>query len=70
MSILSRTRGEIEQMVRDGLLRPENLRHYDVCKAMAQGMTQEKAAEVFGFADDKNIRYIKKNKCPDCSNPH
>ena len=70
MSILARTRDEVRQMVIDGLVRPEVLKQYDVCKAMAQGMTQEEAAEKFGYTDDRYIRRIKAKKCPDCSDPH
>lgn len=65
-SILNRTREEIQALVDDGLLKKETLKHYDICKAMAQGMTQEKATEVFGLTDDRYVRQIKKTKCPDC----
>ncbi len=70
MSILTKTREEIKQLIADGLARPETLRHYDLCRAMAQGMTQEQAVEKFGFTDDRYIRVIKKKKCPDCGRPH
>ncbi len=67
MNILNLSRKEIEDMVKSGLMRPENLRHYDLCKAMAQGMTQEKAIEAFGYTDDRYIRRIKNKKCRECS---
>lgn len=66
MNILSLSREELKEMVANGFLRKENLRHYDICKAMAQGTTQEKAAEIFGVTDDRYIRRIKERKCPEC----
>lgn len=66
MNILSLSRDEVKAFVDSGLMKKENLRHYDLCKAMAQGMTQEKAAEVFNLTDDRYVRKIKSKKCPDC----
>jgi hypothetical protein len=66
MNILSLSRDQVKDMVDSGLMKKENLRHYDLCKAMAQGMTQEKAAEVFNLTDDRYVRKIKSKKCPDC----
>ncbi len=70
MSLLNHKREEIQKMVDDGMMRPESLKHYDLCKAMAQGMTQEQAAEKFNFTDDRYIRRIKRKKCPDCNKIH
>ena len=67
MNILSLSRKEVQDMIASGFMRPENLKHYDICKAMASGSTQEKTAEAFGIPDDRHIRYIKKTKCPDCN---
>jgi hypothetical protein len=66
MNILSKSREEVQSLVDQGFLKKENLRHYDLCKAMSQGMTQEKAAEVFNLTDDRYVRKIKSKKCPDC----
>lgn len=66
MNLLSLSREQVKDMVDSGLMKKENLRHYDLCKAMAQGMTQEKAAEAFNLTDDRYVRKIKSKKCPDC----
>jgi hypothetical protein len=66
MNILSKSRQEVEELVNEGWLTKENLRHYDLCKAMASGMTQEKAAEKFNFTDDRYVRRIKQKKCKYC----
>ena len=69
MSLLDYSRKQIEDLVNAGLLRRENLKHYDLCKAMAQGLTQEAAAEKFNLTDDRYVRMIKSKKCPDCNKP-
>jgi hypothetical protein len=66
MNILRKSREEVQALIDQGFLKKENLIHYDLCKAMAQGMTQEKAAEVFNLTDDSYVRKIKNKKCPDC----
>ena len=66
MNILSLSREQIQSYIDSGLMKKENLRHYDLCKAMAQGMTQEQAAEKFNLTDDRYVRKIKSKKCPDC----
>jgi hypothetical protein len=70
MNLLSKSREEVQALIDLGFLKKENLRHYDLCKAMAQGMTQEKAAEKFNLTDDRYVRKIKSKKCPDCKNIH
>ncbi len=66
MNILQLTRAEVQDFISKGVMKKENLRHFDICKAIASGMTQEKAAEKFGVTDDAYIRKIKSSKCPDC----
>ncbi len=66
MNILSLKRNEVEFFIKTGVMRPENLRHYDICQAIKNGMTQEQAAEKFNVTDDRYIRRIKEKKCPDC----
>jgi hypothetical protein len=68
MNLLKYSREEILRRVNEGELSKENLRHYDLCKAMSQGMTQEKAAEAFNLTDDRYVRRIKYKKCRDCKN--
>lgn len=68
MRILDLTEEEVKDFIKNGVMRPENLRHYHICKAIADGMTQEDAAEKFGLYDSSNIRRIKSKKCPDCYN--
>ena len=70
MNILSLTRQQIEDFVASGMMDKANLKHYDICKAMANGATQEKTAEIFGLTDDSYVRTIKRKKCPDCKNIH
>lgn len=67
MSILKYSREQIEEFVNSGMMRKEILKHYDVCKALSSGVTQEKAAEVFGLNDDSYVRKIKAVKCPECN---
>lgn len=67
MNLLSLSRDEVKAFIDSGLMKKENLRHYDLCKAMSQGMTQEKAAEAFNLTDDRYVRKIKSKKCPDCN---
>lgn len=66
MNILALSRGEVVAFVESGIMKPENLRHYDICKELASGKTQEKVAEDFNLTDDSYVRKIKKRKCPDC----
>ena len=66
MNILQLTRVEVEHFIDMGVMRKENLKHFDIWKAISSGMTQEKAAEQFGVTDDAYIRKIKSSKCPDC----
>jgi len=66
MNILSLSRKQVEELIESGMIRKENLRHYDLCRALASGMTQEQAAENFNFTDDRYVREIKKKKCPNC----
>ena len=66
MNILALKREEVQFFIGTGVMRPENLRHFDICKALASGMTQEKIAEKFNLTDDSHVRYVKNRKCPDC----
>jgi len=66
MNILALSRGEVVAFVESGMLRPENLRHYDICKELSSGKTQIEIAEQFQLSDSRVVRYIKENKCPDC----
>lgn len=70
MNLLSLSREEVKAFVDSGFMDKANLRHYDLCKAMAHGMTQEQAAEKFNFTDDRYVRKIKSKKCPDCNKVH
>lgn len=66
MTILDMKREEVERLVASGLMNKTMIKHYDICRAIASGMTQEQAAEKFGVTDDSYIRKIKKQRCPDC----
>lgn len=67
MNLLSLSRSEVVAFVQSGMLRPENLRHYDICKALAEGKTQEWVADQFNLTDDRYVRRLKAKKCPDCN---
>ncbi len=66
MNILDLTRKEVEFFISTGVMRPENLRHYDICKAMADGKTQDNVTREFGYSDIRAVRYVKHKKCPQC----
>lgn len=66
MNLLKYTKEEIERRVKEHELRPENIKHFDICKALASGMKQDKIAEKFDVPDIRHIRYIKEKKCPEC----
>ena len=66
MTILSFERKEIVALAEKGLMHKNAVRHYDVCKALSEGKTQERIAEEFNLNDDRAVRWIKDHKCPDC----
>lgn len=66
MNLLSLSRGEVVAFVESGMLRPENIRHYDICKALAEGKKQNDIADQFEIPDVRLVKYIKSRKCPDC----
>lgn len=66
MNILDLDRKELEKLVESGLMRPENLKHYDVCKQLAEGKKQNAIAEAMNIPDVRLVRYIKGKKCSEC----
>ena len=70
MNILSLTREEVKFFISTGVMRPENLKHYDVCKEAAQGKSSEQIAEKLGYAEGRHVRWIKSHKCKDCPDPN
>jgi hypothetical protein len=66
-SILNYTRDQIQEFIDMGSMRPESLKHYDLCKAMSSGMTGAQASDKFDYTDPRYVRRIKSQKCPDCS---
>lgn len=66
MNILSLTRGEVVAFVESGFMRPETIKHYDICKALSDGKTQNEIAQEFKLSDSRVIRSIKEKKCPEC----
>jgi len=66
MNILKYTREEIERRISEGEMRKENLKHYEICRALAEGKKQNDVADQFNVSDVRNIRYIKSHKCKDC----
>ncbi len=69
MNILSLTRKEVEFFISTGVMRPENLKHYDICKEIYDGKKQNDIADKFGIPDVRHIRYIKHEKCNECPDP-
>lgn len=39
-----------------------------ICKALKEGKTQEKIAELFNLSDDREVRRVKSQHCQDCGN--
>lgn len=66
MNILAYTKTQIVALVDDGLTREENIRHWEICKALSEGKTIEMVAEDFHM-HTRNIDKIKKNKCKKCA---
>lgn len=66
MNILSLSLTEVEDFVRAGMMRPENINHYKICKALSEGKTQNEIAERFNLNDSRMVRWIKEKKCPEC----
>jgi len=66
MSLIDKSIEEIKKDIAAHYTSKSSLRHYEVCKALAQGLTQEQIAEKFNFNDDRVVRHIKKTKCPEC----
>jgi hypothetical protein len=67
MNILSLSRGEVVAFVDSGIIRPENIRHYDICQELSNGKTHNEIADKFNISDVSLIKYIKSRKCPDCN---
>lgn len=63
MSILNYDRSQIVAL--SELMRGNAVLWFDVCKALKEGKTQEKTAEIFN-TDDRTVRWIKKKYCPEC----
>jgi hypothetical protein len=66
MNILQLTRKEVEFFISTGVMRPENLKHYDVCKKLSEGKKQNEVADEFNIPDIRHVRYIKSKKCNEC----
>jgi DNA-binding NarL/FixJ family response regulator len=66
MTILNYTREQVEALVSDGLMNKKSVKHFDVCKAIAEGKTQNQIAKELDYSETKTIRWIKQHKCPDC----
>jgi hypothetical protein len=66
MNILTLTREQVREQILNGKMRPENLKHYDICKAIAEGKKQNDIADDFEIPDTRHVRYIKHAKCREC----
>lgn len=65
MKLLKYTKNQVVALVDDGMTREENIRHWDVCKALSEGKTIEIVAEDFHLST-RNVDYIKAKKCKKC----
>ena len=66
MTILDLTREQIAALIESKLMNKNAIKHYDVCKEIAKGRPQNSIAEDHGYAESAHIRWIHKNKCPEC----
>lgn len=66
MNILSLSREEVQHFIATGMFRPESLKHYDICRALQSGKTQNAVAQEFDLSDSRTVRFIKEKKCPEC----
>jgi len=64
-SLLDLTKSEIVALAKIGINKKSEF-HQEVCKALAEGKTHEKVAEMFNLTDDAHVRYIQRTKCPEC----
>lgn len=65
MNLLAYEKTQVVALVNDGMTREENIRHWDVCKALSEGKTIELVAEDFRLSS-RNVAYIKEKKCKKC----
>lgn len=63
--ILHFQREQIVCMVATGFLNKKAVLHYDVCKKLADGKTQEQIAEELNI-EPRTVRQIKSHKCTEC----
>ena len=66
MTILNFERDQVVALAESGLMNKKSILHFDVCKALKEGKTHEKIAELFNLCDDSMVRWIQRHKCPDC----
>ncbi len=65
MRLMKYDKSQVVALVDDGMVRKENIEHWDICKALSEGKTIELVAEDFRLSS-RNVAYIKEKKCKKC----
>ncbi len=66
MNILSFDRAQVVAAASCGIMNKASVVHYDVCKALSEGKTQDYVSEIFCI-DVETVKQIKRTKCKDCN---
>ena len=65
MNLLAFKPSFLEELIKSGALKKKERDHFNVCQDLKNGITQEKISEKFDLSP-RQIRYIKRAKCPNC----
>lgn len=63
MNILSLSMDEVNNFVDSGFMKRKEITHWQICRKIADGITQDKIAEFFDITP-RAVRKVKKCKCP------
>lgn len=66
MNILSFERNQVVAAAKCGIMNKASILHYDVCRALSEGKTQDHISEVFCI-DVETVKQIKRTKCRECN---
>lgn len=66
MNLLAYDKKQIVALVNDGITREENIKHWEICKALSEGKTIEQVAGDFHM-HTRNVDAIKSKKCKKCA---
>ncbi len=68
MNLLAFKPSFLEELIKSGAIAEINRKHFQICIELKNGLTQEKIGENFDLSA-KQIRNIKRSKCPNCGLP-